>query len=257
MVAHVFSLAFIAVMTYFSAPGSSKSTRGPVAQTRWRGLSTLFACEGLFSWHPFLMTVGFVGFMFQAIVVYSRESSLFSNVGYKTKLNLHIFLQTMGLLCIINGFLAIYYNKEEHGKEHFTSWHGLIGIGTIGYVVIQYLAGFLLGFPKLKEMLGLKSLKYSVHAIYHATSGTLLYVLACLSIGLGIYSNWFTGNAPFYIWYLSFALTSFLGLIISMQVTSKYVTNRYNAGTNIKLDLATNKVKVEEAAKGKSKRARK
>ena len=64
--------------------------------------------------------------------------------------------------------------------------------------------------------------------MYHATSGTFLYVLACMSISLGIYSNWFSESTPFYVKYLCFAITAMLGLIVTNQITAKYVTARLN-----------------------------
>jgi len=60
-------------------------------------------------------------------LVYSKESSLFDSLAHKTKTNIHWFLNTLGLLSIFAAFAAIYYNKEERGKSHFTTWHGLIG----------------------------------------------------------------------------------------------------------------------------------
>ncbi|RNA36289.1 cytochrome b561 domain-containing 2 [Brachionus plicatilis] len=191
MVAHIFSLAFIAAIAFFSLPGSS-----------------------LFSWHPFLMTIGYVGFLFQAILVFSKESSLFSGVKHKNKVTLHWILNALGVFSILVAYAAIYYHKEEIERPHFKSWHGTIGIFTIGYTVIQFIAGHNL---TIFNFFIRKFVKYQSLCMYHATSGTFLYVLACVSISLGICSNWFSESTPFYVGYLCFAITAMLGLIVTNQ----------------------------------------
>lgn len=203
MVAHFYSLGFILVIAYLIQPGSS-----------------------FFSWHPFLMTLGYVGFLFQAIVVFSRESSLFGSLKHKTKVTLHWALNTFGVFSILTAFAVIYYNKEEHGRPHFKTWHGLIGVTTVCYTLIQWVAGHNLTI--FNEYVK-KIIPYSKLSIYHATSGTFLYVLACISLSLGIFSMWFSENTPFYMYYLSFALTALLGLIVTNQVTTKYVKPKASA----------------------------
>ncbi len=39
----------------------------------------------------------------------------------------------------------------------------------------------------------------------------------------GMNSIWFSSTTPFYIWYFAFALTGVFGLIVTNQVTAKYV----------------------------------
>jgi cytochrome b-561 domain-containing protein 2 len=77
--------------------------------------------------------------------------------------------------------------------------------------------------------------------MYHATSGTFLFVLACTSLSLGINSNWFADQSGL-VWYLSFALTALFGLIITNQVTAKYVTPKLNKNKPIiKANIKKNK----------------
>lgn len=199
MVAHLFSLAFIGVIAYFAVPGSS-----------------------LFSWHPFLMTLGYIGFMFQAILVFSKESSLFVNMQHQTKVRVHWIFNTLGLIAILSGYAVIYYNKELNSKAHLTTWHGVVGLFTIGYTFMQFIAGHNLTiFYNMVRKI--TNFSYPKLAIFHATSGTFLFVCVCSSVCLGINSIWFSSMTPFYIWYFSFAVTGLFGLIVTNQVTSKYV----------------------------------
>jgi hypothetical protein len=39
-------------------------------------------------------------------------------------------------------------------------------------------------------------------------------------------SNWFSSSSPFYVWYLCFAITSILGLMVTNQVIAKYVKTK-------------------------------
>lgn len=198
MVAHIYSVGFIAAMAYFSQPGST-----------------------FFSWHPFLMTIGYVGFMFQAILVFSNESSLFGSWDHRLKVRAHWVLNSLGLASIFVAASVIYFNKEELNRAHLTSWHGLIGFVTIVYTCGQFVAGFGL---TVFQFLTRKVVPYSRLKMYHATSGTFLYVLACISMGMGIHKYWYADtDTPFYIWYLSFAFTGLLGMIVTNQVTARYV----------------------------------
>lgn len=73
------------------------------------------------------MIFKYVGFLFQAVLVFSKESSFFGSLKHQTKISIHWLLNTLGVLCIFTAFAAIYYNKEENSKQHFATWHGLIG----------------------------------------------------------------------------------------------------------------------------------
>lgn len=46
------------------------------------------------------------------------------------------------------GLVVIYLNKEQAGKQHFTSWHGLLGVITVGYACAQSTGGALAKYHK-------------------------------------------------------------------------------------------------------------
>ncbi len=122
--------------------------------------------------------------MFQGILVFSKESSLFVSLGHQTKVKLHWLFNTLSLISVLSAFAVIYYNKELQQKNHFTTWHGLFGIFTILYTSIQYIAGYNLTllnniFRKITQI------PYPSLAIFHATSGTFLFVIICASFCLG------------------------------------------------------------------------
>jgi len=86
-----------------------------------------------FSWHPFLMTTGMTGSMGIAAVT--------KKLGGYTNTKLHGMLASFGYLLALGGLAAIYHNKNLWNKEHFTSYHGKIGIAVMACMTAPLLAG--------------------------------------------------------------------------------------------------------------------
>ncbi len=82
--------------------------------------------------------------MTEAILVFSPESSLIGQSNRATKVNYHGYMLFCALLSALGGFAVIYTNKNRHGASHFTSWHGLVGLITVGYTTAQVCAGIFL-----------------------------------------------------------------------------------------------------------------
>ena len=155
--------------------------------------------------------------MVEAILLFSPQSSLLQKAARKTKTKFHWITQVLALTCALGGVAAIYYNKELNGKPHFTTWHGLLGICSVGYVAIQAVAGVFLLYPKLARGLTLAQMK-----MYHATSGLLTFMLVSGSLVLGMYSTWFTSRVDGVAWYACIACPQILLLAIMVQITNAY-----------------------------------
>jgi hypothetical protein len=149
-------------------------------------LPGIYAGE-LFPWHPLFMAVGFLGFMCEGMLGAYRFRSTDGPPRVAAIAN-HMWVQLAAACCIILGFLAIYYNKVRrpgralgcqhldalsraarcpschqrahpprprcrraqalHGKRHFTSLHGKVGLITTLLVAAAPTLGFL-SFRKL------------------------------------------------------------------------------------------------------------
>lgn len=183
---------------------------GFVIYTAWPGSS-------LFSWHPTLMTLGFGFFMLQAVLVFSPNSSLLKNVrDRRVKVTWHWVLNFIGLICVVFGFISIFYNKVLNGKPHFTTWHGCIGLAAIIYGILQAVGGIFAKYtPKGMKPVDMK--------IYHATSATLMISLASAAMALGMCSTWYTKEVEGTAWYLSVFGCGLLALVVTMQVTDNYL----------------------------------
>ncbi|XP_013388383.1 cytochrome b561 domain-containing protein 2-like [Lingula anatina] len=203
MVAHFIVVLFTSFVVYTAWPGSS-----------------------LFSWHPTLMVVAFTFLMVEAILAFSPESSMLSKAEHKTKVMVHKILQILCGVCAATGVSVIVYNKILHNKPHFTSWHGFLGIMTVGYLVMQILIG-MVGFVWFPDILR-SYMSLFQQKLLHATSGIILYLMVSVSLMLGMLSNWFTSNVTGSAWYVCFMCPLWLALIVALQTTNSYVPRLRN-----------------------------
>lgn len=165
--------------------------------------------------------------MAEAILTFSPESSLLRNAAHGKKVNIHTLGMVLALLCTIGGTFAIWYNKELRGKSHMVTWHGIVGYITVGYVAIQCVAGIFVKNYKLVA----RFVKPVQLKLYHATSGLFLYSLACTSLVLGMYSNWFGRNVTGTSWWACLACPALLILIVMNQITHRYLVPKVTGST--------------------------
>jgi uncharacterized membrane protein YvbJ len=61
--------------------------------------------------------------MFQAINIFSADDTTRSRTLTRRKqILIHSILQVGAIVCSIIAFIAIYLNKEQRNKPHFTTW---------------------------------------------------------------------------------------------------------------------------------------
>lgn len=197
MVAHFAALAFTGCIIYIAWPGSS-----------------------LFSWHPTLMAIAMGVLMFEAITVFSPSSSLIASWQRSTKANIHGFMMTASLFSAIAGFIIIYYNKEINNKDHFTSWHGTMGLATVVWVCVQCVGGALL---KYNWLISSFKIRLADMKLYHATSGLCAFTLVSVTLVMALFSDWFTNAAGRITWWGVFAALACLSLMVMQQITTAYL----------------------------------
>lgn len=91
----------------------------------------------------------------------------------------------------IIGFLSIYRNKEESGKPHFVTYHGLAGLATMGLLIVQTVGG---NFANLSGILAkyVPAIKPSMIKWGHRLSGALSLTAVYTTLILALGSFWFT-----------------------------------------------------------------
>lgn len=189
--------------------------------------------NGLFKFHPSLMGISYFGCMFQAIYIFSIDESTYARLLTRRKqILVHSILQMGTISCSTLAFLAIYYNKQQRNKPHFTTWHGLLGLIAFGWSLAQSFTGlFLTIFQRYIRSFGLT---YGQLRIYHATSGVLLFTFSCFVIVLSLASNWFQNQVPTnrilssIIFYLLTSSILFLAHKSVEQVKNRYVKRKLN-----------------------------
>ncbi|CAG5136262.1 unnamed protein product [Candidula unifasciata] len=198
MVVHLSALIFPLIIIYSAVPGSS-----------------------LFSWHPTLMALGVSFFMLEGIVIFSKSSSLFPSMARPTKASIHYWLMGLGVSCVIAGLVVIYLNKEQAGKPHFTSWHGLFGVITVGYACAQSTGG---AVAKYHKYLGhIIKIRLADLKLYHATSGLLAYLLITVTLLLSLQTSWALSTLHWTLWYACFGCVGVSALVVMIHITTTYV----------------------------------
>ena len=161
-------------------------------------------------------------FMLEAILVFSKSSSLVPSVPRATKVKYHWVLQSLATLCAVGGFLAIVITKNMYNKPHFTSWHGFLGGLTVLFTCVQAMMGLTLIYPNLPLI---NRLKLALRKKLHALSGTIIFVFSCFVIILGFYSDWYLKRVVQYSWAwgLSVICPILLAATVNNQVAQAYI----------------------------------
>ena len=167
----------------------------------------------------FFVFLQFCFFMSEAILVFSPQSSLIVSASRKTKVFVHWLGMAGALVCALGGLGTVWWNKELKNKPHAATWHGILGFTTIAYLAVQCCAGTLVKYPSaVKGFIRLADLK-----MCHATSGLALFSLSCVSLILGMCSNYFNRLVTGTSWYACVGCIGLLALIMANQVTAAYL----------------------------------
>jgi len=143
--------------------------------------------SSLFSYHPSAMII-MVFLAFEGILN-------FRSFPPKWRINLHGLFLGIGLTFGIGGLYAIYRNKNLQGKEHFTTWHGLLGLISLLLMIGQGLGGVLAkysGIRRVGDILKKASMSPGLLKKGHRLNGRVLVPLLATTASLGICSNWFS-----------------------------------------------------------------
>mmetsp|Transcript_20286 Transcript_20286/g.42500 ORF Transcript_20286/g.42500 Transcript_20286/m.42500 type:complete len:194 (-) Transcript_20286:60-641(-) len=119
----------------------------------------------LFSLHPLFMYLSLMAFI---------VGKLYKKVGGYSNTKLHGNLSSFGSLCMSVGFYAIYKNKENNGKAHFTTTHSQYAFLLMGCICVLLLNGAVGLHPDWGKVKTNKTIR----AVHH-WSGKFMLVLMC------------------------------------------------------------------------------
>ncbi|XP_045459373.1 transmembrane reductase CYB561D2 [Melitaea cinxia] len=142
----------------------------------------------LFSFHPTLMSLGWLIFMTSAVNAVTPGDLATEWMPIRLRSARHWVIQLIAILFIFIGFLVILSHKIINNKEHFTSLHGKFGLTSFIFMVSTSLGG-------LGALYSLK-LKNYLAPIYtkllHASFGLITFCLGTITILLGNFSVWWS-----------------------------------------------------------------
>ncbi|XP_051890870.1 probable transmembrane reductase CYB561D1 [Pristis pectinata] len=174
-----------------------------------------------FSWHPACMAVAVCFCMTEAILTFSMDSSPFFCCSVKAKVRLHWMMQVLAMIIGSIGLIFIVSSKNISESPHLTSWHSILGIGTVITVCGQLLCGLCLLFPKLINTYSVARLR-----LYHTTCGLVAYLMATATVMLGLCSDWFKAQVNAVLWYSCLIIPLLPALVIMNQINNGYLSKK-------------------------------
>ena len=150
----------------------------------------------------------------EASVMFSPYWSLLPKKYYKKYyLDVHGYMQFAAFTLFLFGYTAIYIDKENRGKLHFTTNHGIYGLilaplfflPTCNGIVIKYIH-----LIPLEVLIRLKAI--------HAFEGTLAIFFSILSMVTGFFSKWFIRETHFVVPYLLSVIFIIGNIFVTLRV---------------------------------------
>lgn len=123
--------------------------------------------------------------MAQGILALADYNFVTHRLTFQKRATVHWVTQALALVLITIAQAAIYAQKSEKGRSHFTTLHGIIGLITYLMTVVSSLGGvFTLYSYQLRAFLRPITIK-----IIHTLIGILTYLMGVATIGTGIFSK--------------------------------------------------------------------
>jgi cytochrome b-561 len=98
--------------------------------------------NGIFNWHPILMTLGFVVFMTEALLAYKAPwSDASTRAARKTS---HWAFHSLAALCVLFGLIAVFNShnlKRPEPMPNLYSAHSCLGLFTVALAAFQFALG--------------------------------------------------------------------------------------------------------------------
>jgi hypothetical protein len=125
-----------------------------------------------FSWHPFLMLLGFISFACAGIAAKTK--------GGRTNTLNHGYLMCFATACCLGGWYVIHEQKNMLGKPHITTWHAYFGLA----VIILYTLGAAGGLAALHPDFGVARTSQDFRRV-HKWSGRFATFLSFVALATG------------------------------------------------------------------------
>jgi len=168
---------------------------------------------GWFAFHPPLQTLAMFIFTFGILTLQPTAQPKTKSAGL---LRHQVAIFVFGFPSILFGTLAMFYNKWLRSAEHFTTWHGTIGILCIVWLLLQIFLGA--GSVWFNGALFGGGMKAKSLWKYHRLSGYLLFSCLLFTVHLGgAWSNWGAKHSIWFVRFLAYTLSPAVILVALYQ----------------------------------------
>ncbi|KAI8878661.1 hypothetical protein K501DRAFT_258179 [Backusella circina FSU 941] len=169
----------------------------------------------VFTYHPIFMTL-FIVLSTEGIAILQPTKTAEEK---RRGLIYHAIVQSLSYLSVLTGFSFIFYNKVISGKDHFTSFHGKMGLFVFIFLFIQLLFGITIGL--VPRVYGSVDRAKSLWK-YHRRVGYFLIILVWLTAQFGVradymYNNLYSAHLLWLHW-LVIALVGY-GLVTRIRIS--------------------------------------
>ena len=148
----------------------------------------------LFKWHVCLSVIGVATFT-ESLWVFNSSIGLFPYLAPESKFKVHLFISLITcFFCDCVWFVAS-YNHFLSGRPYYSTWHGLLGVCMVVYMMVHWLVGFSLLHDRLRTNFMMEVYLWS-----------LVFILTLLAfvIYTSMFSFWFTRTFNGPSWHLHF-----------------------------------------------------
>jgi len=163
----------------------------------------------LFNWHPIIMSMAIFWLLVPASLIYRLSSSW----KRRTRVYVHIVLQSLAVIKLITGLVIVIIYHSEASISHFYTAHSWLGL----LFIMAFLGQFILGC----------TVEYTASSssfmAYHKRIGKVLFAIACVTVLLGLdekhifiscsSDEWFCGAKRF---------ANIIGLVVWLAAASVY-----------------------------------
>lgn len=141
--------------------------------------------EQLFTWHPICMSLGAL-MIIEGVFSISGEALLSHKLSRANRITIHWIMLTTGLCLILSGLIIAIVNKNNLNKDHFVSFHAILGLTTIVLASLVAIFGIIANntrwlYPRIRPVL---------IKVLHAFGGITMTILFIASVIAGSYTHW-------------------------------------------------------------------
>ncbi|KAF8906003.1 hypothetical protein CPB84DRAFT_1726619 [Gymnopilus junonius] len=187
--------------------------------------------SGWFALHPTLQSLAVLAFAFGIITLQPTNQPKTKAAG----LARHQIAVFIGLPSIVLGTSAVYYNKVLRGSNHFTTWHGTLGLFCMAWLFFQmflgagsvWSGGVLFGGGMKAKALWKYHRQVPEGNVYprshqsmpYRVSGYILFPLLLFTVHLG--GAWSTWGSKYASWFVRFVSYTAAPLAIILGVYTR------------------------------------